>query len=407
MRNSSPAPLYLRKARWSVSGYFTLSGFVFGTWAACIPSLDSRLNLGEARLGTVLFTLAVSTLIAILLSGPVCDRLSSRTVLRVAGPLCALFLIAPALAPSYPLLLVGAVIYGIGIGIIEVSMNANSVEVEMRYGRPIISAFHGLWSLGGAISGAATALALGIGVQSQAILVGTALLGAICFLLITKPLLAPVERPIDSNADDVAKRAIPLVILSAVALLSVAAHLAEGGVVDWANLHASRELDASDALAPLSYTIFGIAMTIVRLLGDPIRSRLGPRLTLFLSGAFAAGGYAIALGSTAIGSLPLSWVGWAAAGCGLGIVIPVLFSAIGQAGGGASSIALVSGFGSVGVLIGPILIGFTAAATSLTTALIIPAILGALIALMGPSTLRHLVKKNESSTQKTAVPAGV
>ena len=39
--------------------------------------------------------------------------------------------------------------------------SVKSVEVERRYGRPIISAFHGFWSMGGAVGGVLTAVMRG------------------------------------------------------------------------------------------------------------------------------------------------------------------------------------------------------------------------------------------------------
>ena len=46
------------------------------------------------------------------------------------------------------------VLLGIGIGALDVSMNAHAVLVEERYGRPIMSSFHGLFSLGGLVGAA-------------------------------------------------------------------------------------------------------------------------------------------------------------------------------------------------------------------------------------------------------------
>ena len=45
----------------------------------------------------------------------------------------------PLLVPSFPLLLAAFVLFGIGIGALDVSMNAHAVLVEERYERPIMS----------------------------------------------------------------------------------------------------------------------------------------------------------------------------------------------------------------------------------------------------------------------------
>ena len=42
-------------------------------------------------------------------------------------------------------------IFGLANGAVDVSMNDQAVIVERGYGRPIMSAFHAFWSVGGAV----------------------------------------------------------------------------------------------------------------------------------------------------------------------------------------------------------------------------------------------------------------
>src|SRR4051812_34655715 len=81
-------------------------------------------------------------------------------------------------------------IFGIGFGLLEVGMNAHAVEVEVRYDRPIMSAFHGMWSLGGAAGGLVTSAGLRAGLGVQTLLVGTAITMTL-LLLLPAPLLLP------------------------------------------------------------------------------------------------------------------------------------------------------------------------------------------------------------------------
>ena len=43
------------------------------------------------------------------------------------------------------------VVFGVSSGISEVAMNAAAVDVERRYGRPIMGAFHGVFSVGNVV----------------------------------------------------------------------------------------------------------------------------------------------------------------------------------------------------------------------------------------------------------------
>ncbi|WP_026929592.1 MFS transporter [Glycomyces tenuis] len=389
----NPDTTALRRARIGVFGCFATSGFVMGAWAAALPAVDARLDLGEARLGTVLLLIQVVGLGTMFLSGKVADRITTRQLLRWIGPFTQLALLAPAVAPTYETLLIGAAVYGVGVSFVEVGTNAHSVELERYYGRPIISSFHGFWSLGGAAAGALTSFGLTMGLGSQTMLVAAGLACAVAFAGFARPLLPPPGQAQGGSSGAPSKAArIGVGLLAAMFALGIAGHLIESGAIDWANLHAARVLDADEALAPLSYTVFGCAMTVLRLAGDPIRARLGPGPTMFWAGAAATAGYALVLASAAAGGLPLAWAGWILAGCGIAIIVPVLFSAIGEAGGSPSQIAVVSMSGGAGLLIGPAAIGYLAEGTNLTVGLLVPAALSVFTLLAGPITMRRLLR---------------
>ena len=385
-----------KRARIAVFSFFFLSGLVMGLWAAGLPSLNDRLELGPARLGSVLLLISCGALVSMLVAGPLVDRWSSRVVCWFGGPLSAAVLLGPALASSYLALAVLAVVFGIGLGVTEVAMNSHSVEVERVYGRPIISAFHGTWSLGGAAGGALTAGALKAGLDPQALLVGAAIV--VPFLYVPAARLLLPDPPRHVAGDEAAPVSSPL-RWGLVALLGVAAfagHLSEGAAIDWAALHARWVLHTDPAAAPLAYTIFSVAMTSVRLLGDPIRARLGSVRTIQLAGLVATCGYALVLVAPLTGDalqVVCAWTGWALAGVGLATVIPVIFSAVGAAGSRVGrALALVTAFGYSGLLVGPALLGYLAQTWSLRVALILPALLAAAVALAGTPAIRALTR---------------
>lgn len=389
----NPDTTGLRRARIGVFGGFATSGFVMGAWAAALPSVDARLDLGEARLGTTLLLIQTVGLATMFLAGRLADRITTRRLLQWTGPLAQLVLLAPALAPSYEALLACAALYGIGVGFVEVGLNAHSVELERHYRRPIVSSFHGFWSLGGAVAGALTSLGITLGLGNQSMLVVAALACTAAFAVFTRPLLPPPSRADHTGGTDASPARIGVLVLAAMFGLGLAGHLIESGAIDWANIHAARVLEADDALAPLSYTVFACAMTVFRFLGDPIRSRLGPGPTLLCAGTAATAGYALILVSGMSGGLPLAWTGWVLAGCGIAVIVPVLFSAIGEAGGSPSDIALISISGSTGLLLGPAAIGYIAEGTNLTVGLTVPAALAVFILLAGPVTMRRLLRR--------------
>ncbi|MEV4397106.1 MFS transporter [Nonomuraea sp. NPDC049607] len=396
-----------KRARVGVFGLFTLSGFVMGLWAAGLPSLNDRLGLGAARLGTVLLLISGGALVSMLVAGRLVDRWSSRRVCWVGGPLSAVLLLGPALAPSYGALMALALLFGIGLGVVEVAINAHSVEVERVYGRPIISAFHGTWSLGGAAGGLLTSLVLRMAIDPQALLVTAAIVVPFLYLLACRLLLPDAARQAGEETDGgESGGTLKWALIALLGVAAFAGHLSEGAAIDWAALHARWVLNTDPAAAPLAYTIFSVAMTTIRLLGDPIRARLGSVRTIQLAGGFATLGYVLVLGAPVFGGalrVVCAWTGWALAGVGLATVVPVLFSAVGAAGGPVGrALAMVTAFGYSGLLLGPAVLGYVAEATkSLPVALIIPAVLAAVVALSGAPAIRSLTGR----TAPAPVPA--
>ncbi|SDM21191.1 Sugar phosphate permease [Nonomuraea jiangxiensis] len=381
-----------------------------GLWAAGLPSLNDRLDLGPARLGSVLLLISGGALVSMTAAGPLVDRFSSRRVSWIAGPVSGLVLLGPALAPSYWALAVLAVVFGMGLGVTEIAMNAHSVEVERRYGRPIISAFHGTWSLGGAAGGGLTSLVLQTGLDPQALLVVAALVVPLLYVPAARLLLPdPPGHDPAASPGGAAGGSLGWWLIALLGVAAFAGHLSEGAAIDWAALHARWVLATDPAVAPLAYTIFSVAMTTVRLLGDPIRARLGSVLTIRLAGLFATAGYALVLLSPLAGE-PLrvvcAWTGWALAGVGLATVVPVLFSAVGAAGGRVGrALAMVTAFGYSGLLLGPAVLGYVAEASSLPVALIIPAVLAAVVALAGSPAIRSLGRHSAAPATSLPEPA--
>ncbi len=399
-----------RRARIGVFVFFFLCGLVMGLWAAGLPSLNDRLDLGPARLGTVLLLISGGALVSMLATGPLVDRWSSRAVCWFAGPFSAVVLLGPALAPNYPVLTVLAVVFGLGLGVTEVAMNAHSVEVERRYGRPIISAFHGTWSLGGAAGGAVTALVLQAGMDAQTLLVAAAVVVPFLYLPAARMLLPdpPPHAPETSGGQSRSGGSLKWGLIALLGGAAFAGHLAEGAAIDWAALHARWVLGTDPALAPLAYTVFAVAMTTIRLLGDPIRARLGSVRTIQLAGLLATFGYVLVLAAPLAGSLAVvcAWTGWALAGIGLATVVPVIFSAVGASGGPVGrALALVTAFGYSGLLVGPAVLGYVAEASSLPIALIVPAVMAAIVAVAGAPAIRALARATPAEPAKEPAPA--
>jgi MFS family permease len=423
LQRGRPPRNELRRARGAVFAIFWLCGVIAALWSASLPSVNNRLHLGETRLGLALLLVGAGAIAVMPTVGRMCDRYGSRRVLRLIAPLCPLPLLGPALAGSYPALLVSAFVLGAGVGGLDVAMNAHAIVVEQRYGRSIMSAFHGLWSVGGVAGSAVIAAGLRAGAPDPALVTGGAIAVAV-LLAAPGPLLLPGGGTRAAGAagggdpalgGDAAVRPAgsplrnPTVVLLGVVCL--AGFMAEGAAYSWAPLHAIKELHVTPPVAALAYTIFAAALTTGRMTGDWLRRHAGMVRGMAWAGGIAAAGYLLVLlaPSLGVGGLACDYTGWGVAGFGLATVVPAIFTAVGSLGSGVGrALSLVATCGYGGELAGPAVIGPLAAATSLRVALLVPGALTLVIAVLGPvAVARATGRPREAQTAGAGTPMGL
>lgn len=370
----APASPEAARARYAVAAIFLVNGALVGSWAPLIPFVANRLAIGTGTLGLALLGIAVGAMVAMPLAGAVMSRVGSAPVIRVAVAASAIALILPVFAPSVSLLAAALIAFGAANGMLDVSMNAHGVMVENRLARPVMSSFHGMFSLGGFLGAGAAALLLkvlppgGFAIVSAC---GWGLIGlvAVAFLM-----------PGRADAGTSTRHfAVPNRTTLALGALTFLALMSEGAILDWSAIHL-RSLSADPEVAALGFALFSASMAVGRFLGDRIRARLGAVPLVRWSALLAAVSLGVGL---ALGSVPVAIVGFAFAGFGIANMIPVLFGAAGRAKGvsPATGIAAVATLGYTGFLAGPPAIGFVAEVVPIGTALGIVVAACAMIAL--------------------------
>ncbi len=386
MRADSSPP---RAARLATALLFFLNGTIIATWATRIPAVQARLHLSAGALGFALLGTAAGALAAMNLAGYAAARFGSRSVVTVAALCFCASLVLLALVPSLPLLIVGLVLFGAGNGSMDVSMNAQGVAVERRYGRPILNSFHACFSLGG-LAGAA----LGGLIASRGIAILPHFLGvSICSILLTL-LAAYFLLPARADAQGTGVTfARPTRAILALGLIAFCVLLGEGAMADWSAIYLTGTLHTQAGIAATGYAAFSIMMALGRGIGDQLTVRLGARVMIRLGGLMAALGLTFALLAVWV---PLALLGFGLVGLGLSVVFPLTLSAAGRVSKQASgtAIAAVATCGYAGGLIGPPLIGLVSDALSLRIAfaLVVVLILCAVISVQA-------VKKNADASQ--------
>ncbi|MET8997296.1 MFS transporter [Amycolatopsis sp. NPDC004169] len=353
------APPRPRAARFATFMFFGLNGFAMGMWVVHIPNVERATGISHSTLGALLLVLGGAAFVGMQVAGPLVDRLGHRRLVPAAGVLLGLAVCGPGFANSWWALGLALAFFGLGNGAIDVGMNAHAVVVERAYPRPIMAAFHAMWSIGGAIAAVIGAATLGAGVPTGVTLTGTGLLCVLLSLLSARFLMEPSAAPAPeepSTSEPAVSRRPPGRTVWLLGLLALALMLSEGVANDWAALHMEKVLGTSASTAALAYGAFAVAMTTGRFLTDRVAAWAGPAAIVRYGAILAAVGLTTAAAAPWV---PVSLVGWALFGLGLSGGVPQLFTAAGNLDTRASGalMARVVGLGYVGLLAGPALIG--------------------------------------------------
>jgi predicted MFS family arabinose efflux permease len=373
-----------RAARVAVIVVFLTHALLFASWTARIPQVKARLGLSDASLGLALFGAPVGSVAAMVVTGWLLLRLGSRRMVQLTLAGYCLTGLGVGLAGSQLQLFTALALWGVFQGSLDVSMNTQGISVERAVGRPIMSGFHGAWSIGGFTGAGLGALAVAAAVPLTGQLLTLGILAAVIAGLASTRLLPdpPHQQREHQERSGAVLRHPVVLILGAVAL---ACMLCEGAAADWSAVYLHDSLRAAPALAGLGYAAFSATMVALRLTGDRLLARVPARTLLPVLAAISTLGLASAL----LLRIPVAaLLGFAALGIGLALIVPAAFSAAGRLPGipAGTAVAAVSALGWVGYVGGPVLIGHLAGLISLPVALALLPLLTAAIALATRAT---------------------
>jgi predicted MFS family arabinose efflux permease len=366
---------------------FLVCGIGLSSWAPMVPFAKTNLDLDEATLGIILLALGAGAILTMPTVGMLINKYGSRKVMLTAAIVIAIILPLLLMASSGVQLAAALFVFGAAIGAIDVAMNAHAVLVQERYGRHIMSSFHGLFSLGGLFG----SIGLGLLIRYADLSPTLAAVSISVLLLVIaasqyKYLLPHSEENTVESFSFVVPRG-PVLILG---LMCFVFFLAEGAILDWSGVFLQFNRGFDPTAAGLGYAAFSIAMAVMRLTGDKIVQKIGSGKVVVYGALLAALGYFIVVTITWPGA---ALIGFVLVGLGAANAVPVFFTAAGNIPGVATSvsIAAVTTLGYSGQLAGPAFIGFIAELTSLPLAL---GLVGGLLLLVA-ATYRE--KDNQAS----------
>lgn len=341
----------IRSAKISTRLAFFIGGFGIACWAPMVPYAAQRLQADSAVLGSILLCLGLGALIGMPAAGGIVAKKGPRVsvITGAIGLIVALPLLATMTSPY--LLALSLALLGASVGAVDVAANVHGTEVQNAAKTPLMSGFHGLYSIGGLVGATGMTLAIGAGLSvAMAALIASAviLVALVCAVSGFLTLHKAADHPVF---------VVPKGVVVVIGILLFTIFLAEGAVLDWGAILLTKHKGVDVSRSGIGYTVFALALTIARLFGDWFVSRAGAKAVLFIGIAVTGIGLAVAAIAQPF-FLVLAGIGLA--GLAAGNVVPILLTAAGRQKvmPAANAIAATSTLGYLGILMGPALIGY-------------------------------------------------
>ncbi|QHS63859.1 MFS transporter [Chitinophaga agri] len=383
-----------RSARIATAAFFFISGFSFSSWASRIQDIQRHLSLNKAELGLSLFALPVGLVLTLPITGYLLQRHSSRNIMMI-GVLIFNLMLALLGIVNHPWQL-GLVLFCFGCSrnLMNISVNAQSVAVQALYNRSIITTFHGVWSLAGAIAGLVTTLMTRMQISPGWHFLGVAVLMTIMGFIAFPD--SPHEQP-TRKADS--KRFVwPDKYLLKYGLISFAVMACEGTMLDWSTIFFQDAVHAGENRVGTGYVCYMIAMSTGRFTGDRLVNMLGIPTMIRYSGILVCCGFML---SALIPHVIPASIAFMMIGFGVSCVVPLVLrmATMKTTMGSGPAIAAVSTVGYLGFLIVPPVVGFLSEAAGMQWTFAIMALFGALIT--------YLILQIKEATQTTTLTESI
>lgn len=362
----------LSRLRISIAFFFCVAGMSFSSWAVRTPFIQEKLQLTKMDWGFLLLCPVISSFVATLLSSFLIGRFSSKRTTLISAYLVVIAVFLIGMAPTIWALGGAFIVFGAGMGLIDISMNDQAAALERLYQRSIMSSFHGIFSVGAMLGSLLGGLLAKLAITPEYHLAIVAVLLAIGIFINRKYLLSST----DNITDEIkAETKVPLIVIPKGRLwllgsVASAAVFVEGAMADWSALFLEN-MGAVEWLAALGLAFFTGTMAMGRLVGDRWVDYVGPVRAIQYGATCAIFGFFIAL----VSYIPvLAILGFAFAGIGISIIFPCLLSLAAKVKAkgmsSAAAIASVAMMGYVMMLLGPPMIGFLAHAIGLHLAFV-------------------------------------
>jgi len=373
------------RARWIGAGY-AAQGLGYAAVVTALPMFKERQGFDDALVSVILLVVVVAAAGGSMVADKVAARWGSRFAL--AGGLATVGVALSLTTFHTPTSVFVAVLfgYGVGLGTVDASLSMQGVLVQARLGRSVMNRLFAAYTAAAMVA-ALLMSAFVAGGAGASVAVGTAGAFALIIAVAGWRGYEPARTVLPDLTGHHLRGNTRRVVLICGTLIFTA-FLADSAVSTWSTVYLHDSLLAADSVAPLGYAAYQFAVLVSRLVGDHVVPRAGRAAAATASLLACAVGCGLV---AAIPSITTAVIGFALTGLGVGVLVPLAFSAAGHAAPGNSDevIARVNLFNYAGALLGAVLLGLLSEPVGLRLAFLLP-VVGVLLTLPVVRQLRQL-----------------
>lgn len=373
------------KSRLMTVIFFLLSGIIAATWASRIPEMQGKLGMNNANWGTVLFAVPLGLVCGLVFASWLISHFGVKKIMVTSSVLSVMLLILAGFSSQRIQLMAALFLLGFSRTVMNISANTLSLEVQKLYSKPIISTFHGLWSL---------ACFVAASVGSFMIVMNIApgyhflIVGMICILFS----LSYINSSIGMKVHTAGKKPFfvrPDKFLGLLGMIAFCGMICENVIFDWSVNYFENTVEAKKGLVTTGYQSFIISMTLGRLSGDRLTGRYGPIKMLKFNGGLIILGFVI---TALFPSFLTASLGFVIIGLGTSLIVPIVYSLTSKSKNisPAYAISAVTLVGYSGFLTGPLLVGFLSSFAGMRLTFAFVAIFGLIIIFLSGRVMHYL-----------------
>lgn len=388
-------------ARLACMFYFMAPGLAYGLVTSRMPALKNMTGATEGELGIILLCFGLSALIGLAFAPHLIAKISAKTTLLASSLACMVFVVLVSFSSSVWFFGIAMALLGICMGLCDVTMNVQGVEVERAYKKSSMNILHAGYNIGAAAAACAGSIfaATNFGVWVNFVLPVAVMAGMLWWAeprLVTGNLEKPERSESSPLVSVEPKKRLPFLVWVC-GLLCVCCYVSEGSVGEWGSLYLHQEKAAPESIAALVFAGFSICSLLCRLVADRLRNNFGDFLVSTAGATLALAGMLTVLSSS---SWSICLIGYAMMGLGQAPIVPIAFSRAGAIKGvsTARATSLVSLLAYVGLLFAPPAFGLSAEHFGLHTALCAVPVLLTITVLLA-FLLGRLIKHSREDTQ--------